>query len=732
VKLEQPKAHSLKTPLKLIFLMFLLSGFCGILYQIVWLRKAFAAFGIITPVLSLVISIFMLGLSLGSLAGGKLAEYCKKNTNLSPIILYSLSEFIIGLGAFAVPKLFIIGENILLFLGETNSFIYVLLSAFVITGSILPWCFFMGMTFPLMMGFINETNRNITTSFSFLYLANVIGAMLGAFLPAVALIELLGFTNTLTIAAFFNFSIALISLYLGYKYQTSDMSFSSDDKRMYKESLSTSKVFLMLTILFTTGFCSMAMEVVWTRAFTPVLKTTIYAFATLLTVYLCATWIGSYFYRRHASLGKSVSLEMVCALTLITSLLPLILNDPRLQLKIIGIIFSIIPFCMLLGYLTPQLIDVYSNGKPSRAGNAYAINIIGCILGPLFAGYFLLPLAGVKWGLITLSISFVILFLISIGILNYNKRQIIFGLVGIVLIIISMSLSTTYEEMPRNNNGIILRDHTATVIAVGKDMEKQLLINGIGMTRLTPTTKFMAHLPMAFSSKIPKKVLVICFGMGTTFRSFMSWNIKVTAIELIPSVKNSFPFFFDDALQLNKNSNGQIIIDDGRRYLKRTREQYDVIAIDPPPPVEAAGSSLLYSKEFYALIKTRLSEYGIVQQWYPRSMGRKLYAVSRSIKESFPYIKVFKALKGNGYHYFASMKPFAIPAASTFIARMPERAKVDLMEWFPNMTIETIVEAMLKNEISIESISSSDPSIYISDDRPYNEYFILRQIVNPF
>src|SRR5207244_2320755 len=53
---------------KLLFLLFFISGFCGLLYQVVWTRLAFAAFGIITPVLSIVISVFMLGLGLGAWA----------------------------------------------------------------------------------------------------------------------------------------------------------------------------------------------------------------------------------------------------------------------------------------------------------------------------------------------------------------------------------------------------------------------------------------------------------------------------------------------------------------------------------------------------------------------------------------------------------------------------------------------------------------------------------------
>ncbi len=67
-------------------------------------------------------------------------------------------------------------------------------------------------------------------------------------------------------------------------------------------------------------------------------------------------------------------------------------------------------------------------------------------------------------------------------------------------------------------------------------MQKQLLVNGYGMTWLTPITKMMAHLPLAFLDRSPQDALVICFGMGTTFRSLHSWGIPVTAVELVPSV----------------------------------------------------------------------------------------------------------------------------------------------------------------------------------------------------
>jgi spermidine synthase len=59
------------------------------------------------------------------------------------------------------------------------------------------------------------------------------------------------------------------------------------------------------------------------------------------------------------------------------------------------------------------------------------------------------------------------------------------------------------------------------------------------------------------------------------------------------------------------------VVDDGRRFLERSSEVYDIVIIDAPPPIQAAGSSLLYSREFYELLRRRLDSRGIVQQWIP-------------------------------------------------------------------------------------------------------------------
>src|SRR5262252_1931880 len=202
-----------------LFLMFFCSEFCSLLYQVVWVRMAFAHFGVITPVLSVVLSVFMLGLGLGSLLGGTWIEWWSRRLKISSAYFYGVAELTIGIGAFAVPQLFQAGEDYLLKAGEASSTGYLLISAIFIVVAILPWCIMMGATFPLMMSFIRQTDPANQSSFSFLYLANVMGAAAGAAMTALVLVELFGFRETYIIAATINCLIAATSFALARIYR---------------------------------------------------------------------------------------------------------------------------------------------------------------------------------------------------------------------------------------------------------------------------------------------------------------------------------------------------------------------------------------------------------------------------------------------------------------------------------------------------------------------------------
>jgi len=732
-----------------LFALFVLSGFCGLVYQLVWLRLAFRSFGIATPVLSVVVSIFMLGLALGSWGAGRYMTSRVRRGRMSPIYLYAAAEAFIGISALLIPVAFEAGQRSLLLAGEIDSLSYFAYSALILSATLLPACIAMGTTFPLMLAFIRLARRSSSEGgsvgitdenrFSFLYLGNVLGASLGAAITPLILIESFGFRGTLMFAAVINVCIAAVSVWLGARHPAqADVAArvaepNSDGRRTSPARASQGEpASLALMILFVTGFSSMGMEVIWTRAFTRVLGNYVYSFAGLLFVYLWATWLGSWWYRQHVARNAVASTAKLLAWLAITSLLPIVANDVRFGWhRVIVALVSIFPFCALLGYLTPGLIDRYSRDDPQRAGKAYAINVVGCVLGPLVAAYLLLPAMGARLGLVALAVPFILLFarLWTSPSLS-NRWRMLAAAATAALLVLSTSVIIGYEDPPPGIRAEIRRDHTATVVSYGSGLTKALRVNGIGMTSQTPLTKLMAHMPLAFHGHA-RSMVVICFGMGTTYRAALSWDVSTTAVDLARGVPDAFPYYFEDAAALVRHPKGRIVIDDGRRFLQRTRNTFDVITIDPPPPVEAAGSSLLYSKEFYALLKTRLNPGGLLQQWTPPGDPLIEKAIARALADSFPHVVAFRSFEwdGRGTHFTASMTPFAVPDATAFVARLPEAARRDLVEWNTGdlRDVHAFAAAVLKGQVAIEQLLTPDPAVVITDDRPFNEYYLLRR-----
>ncbi len=169
---------------------------------------------------------------------------------------------------------------------------------------------------------------------------------------------------------------------------------------------------------------------------------------------------------------------------------------------------SICPFCGILGYLTPGLVDEYASGSPEGAGSAYAVNVLGCILGPLFASYVLLPLMSERHALILLGLPLFGFFWGCRAGLT-RGRQLATGLISAVSLVVAVFFARSFEDYftKPGAHAEVRRDYAASVVSVGEGMHKRLIVNGVGMTRLTPITKFMAHLPLAFHKGPPQSAI---------------------------------------------------------------------------------------------------------------------------------------------------------------------------------------------------------------------------------
>ena len=166
------------------FAFFFLSGFCSILYELVWLRLTMAEFGVTTALTSIVLSMFMAGLGAGSWWAGALVRRYGDRLRVRPLALYGMAEFLIGCSSLAVPAELSWGHRLLERMTAENAYSsgsYYLASGILIALVLVPWCTCMGATFPLAMAAIERRVRAATKrSLSFLYLANVMGAVAGA------------------------------------------------------------------------------------------------------------------------------------------------------------------------------------------------------------------------------------------------------------------------------------------------------------------------------------------------------------------------------------------------------------------------------------------------------------------------------------------------------------------------------------------------------------------------
>jgi spermidine synthase len=711
------------------FWFFFVSGFCSVLCELIWLRLSMAQFGVTTALTSIVLSVFMAGLGAGSWFAGALMRRYGDRINFPPLRLYALLELLIGLSALAVPAELVWGHRVLERLADraaVSSAAYYLLSGVWLAATMVPWSACMGATIPVAMFAIRKRQQEGDgRSFSFLYLANVLGAMLGSFLPLL-LIESYGFHKTLRIGAILNVAIAVSAFVVSLAsrpVQPRVSSPSSEDADAYGATDSRRSV---LVLLFTTGLATMGMELLWIRLFTPYIGPVVYSFWVILVAYLLATFVGSRVYRNWSRTRKQESRLTWISLALL-GMLPLLTADARLHWHAgLRIFLGVMPFAGMMGFLTPMLVDRWSGGDPDRAGRAYAVNVVGCIVGPLVSGFLLLPLVGEHWSVFLLSLPWFAMAFPGRRAPGFQPFSRAWAY-GILVLALSVLLATKDFETQFDVRRV-LRDSTATVIAEGEGKDRRLLVNGMGMTILTPITKMMAHLTLASLDHTPHSALIICFGMGTTFRSAVSWNISGTVVELVPSVPRLFGYYHADAAEVMASPLAHVVIDDGRRFLERSPAKYDAIIIDPPPPVPTAGSSLLYSQDFYAVAKQRLEPGGILQQWLPEGDDPTQASVARALKNSFRYVRVFRGIEGWGWHFLASERPIPVRTAAELVARMPAGAVSDMMEWGPAPSPAEQMKRLLSGQISIDAIiaySAATPAL--TDDRPINEYYLLRR-----
>jgi spermidine synthase len=263
----------------------------------------------------------------------------------------------------------------------------------------------------------------------------------------------------------------------------------------------------------------------------------------------------------------------------------------------------------------------------------------------------------------------------------------------------------------------------------GDPLDKHLWINGIGMTNLCEEIKILAHLPLLLHEN-PKRILVVCFGMGTTVRSARCHkDVDVSVVELVPEVYECFSYFHADGHEVLADPRVHHYVDDGRNFLLMRPGAYDVIVIDPAPPVWAAGTVNLYTKEFFEICRDRLTPNGIMCLWVPLVEATEVRMIMKTFQAVFPQTYVWRGLSvpQPGFYLMGHKKPGPIDLARLDRANNDQAIVKDLNEW----TAEKVTPGMLRNLLiftpdALARFVANDP--VISDDHPYTEFPLWRSL----
>jgi hypothetical protein len=118
-----------------------------------------------------------------------------------------------------------------------------------------------------------------------------------------------------------------------------------------------------------------------------------------------------------------------------------------------------------------------------------------------------------------------------------------------------------------------------------------------------------------------------------------------------------------------------------------------------------------------------------LQQWLPAGDAQMHTSMARDLRESFPYVRAFVGINGYGAHFLASETPLPQHSAEELARRMPATAVADMLEWGPYSTADRQFEASLANEFPLDRLLAESPGTpALQDDRPINEYFLLRML----
>lgn len=761
-----------------LLMLFVLSGFAGLIYQSVWSHYLGLTLGHAAYAQTLVLAIFMGGMAIGAWLASRYSIRWKRL-----IMGYAVVELAIGIFGLVFHPLFVgytafSQEALLPAFGSVGvAHLYQWLSAALL---ITPQSVLLGATFPLMSaGLIRALPDEHGEVLGGLYFTNSLGAALGALLTTFLLLPAVGLPGTVMAAGMLNIVVAIGAWALAKSlHEESYLPLpevttlnapngvdSADIKRL-------GRVLVWSTAV--SGAASFVYEVGWVRLLNQVFGTTIHSFELMLAAFILGLAFGGLWIRKRAKhiaepvryVGY-VQVWMAIAALLsipvftqsfhwvgwIMAALSRTANGYALYELATATISLLVmfPAAFLAGMTLPLFtLALLRAGAGERSiGRIYAANTLGAIVGVAMTMHVLIPLIGVRLAVTFGALLDGLVGLYLLRTVNPARFTRSIGLVGFALAValgfsvvagqpdplqqIAGVFRTGRVEM-KGAEVLYLRDgKTATVAVFDQSGLKAISTNGKPDAALTgmadepsddEITMVMAGLLPLALHKAPERIAVIGWGSGLTTHTLLGSEKPrtVDTIEIEKAMVDGARLYGDRVARAYNDPRSQIHIDDARTFFSTGARNYDVIISEPSNPW-VSGVASLFTQEFYAFLKRHLTEDGILVQWIhtyeldDQLVGTMLAALAAE----FPHAELFLT-NTSDLIIVAGVQP-SVAAPSTLVAS-GSALEAELKR----------VGASRQEELALRYIGSADimrTFIRLTGAIPHSDYFPTVSLLAP-
>jgi predicted membrane-bound spermidine synthase len=765
--IEQPAAVSRTAPMAVIVVVFFISGFAALLYEVVFSKALALTFGSMAIATNTVLATYMGGIAIGSWLGGHLAYRGR-----DPLRLYAACEAGIAVACVVLPLGFPILRDVYASAAAgTTSDAGLLTTYRVLLGAAVlsPPTILMGMTLPAMAAHVAR-QETLGRSVAMLYAANTVGASLGALLTGYFVLPAIGIRGATWTAVVLNLLAALLALRLRGRPAApganQPLTTAVVERAVFTDSLPPGRrrVVTALVILGIGGFVTLALEVNLIHLLAVVAGNSAYAFSLMLFAFLVGlgggACTGRWLLRKEWDplLGVTWSECLLAGSILASSFLWAAIPDyfasfanypitrtfaAREFVRAAVCMVAMLPSAFFIGIAYPLAIEVIGRALPSRGmvvlGGAAAINTTGNILGALVGGFLLLPVLGAV--VANQALSLVCLGLGALGVLgasaSRSRRLALASFLPALVLLFFQPGSLDYTRIASGSNvyfshqeyGQVI-DHAEsldgglTTVAESRDPDGHrvltLLTNGKfqGDTSQRREMKAQAGFALAPLLHTTKRDRALIIGLGTGVSARVLHDARFTSLDIVELsadvTRIADKHFRDVNGGVTRRPHVTTHVTDGRNFLLTQDKLYDVISMEIAS-IWFAGSGALYNREFYQLARRRLASEGILQQWVQlhRISWQDIVAILATVRSEFRYVWLY--FIGNQGIIVASNHE-ALPGPETISAIDDAPALVDVRAAFGGSVQSLLGDRLLTPADTNRLLALTQGYDFISDD----------------